>query len=279
VEAAYYRQVNLSVYCPPNAPPGNFSVLNVSAHPDATGTRKSFLEFTTVAGFVRVSKLPSEPAEKIAIPTLGQNGPTSASFTVSLSNLVNFTGQSVTNMSVSVSNISDGPGWSAYPDENFTIEVPYGNPVTFDFSVWPPDGAGLGQKAVYNITAADASNSSRTSSLLLTVTMGQEYRVNASANITELTMMRGENASVGILLNNTGNGPDLFGHTAQASTGLLVDFPAENVAIGSHNETVINITVYAASDAEPGLLSVQVSFYSVDYPSAKATVILNVNVS
>jgi uncharacterized membrane protein len=277
VEAAYYRQLNLSVGCPPDAPAGNFSILNVSAHPDAGGTKKSFLDFRTIAGFVKVSKLASESAEKYALPPAGQKGAPTANFTVTISNLANITGPS--EMNVYICNNSLEPGWSAYPDGNFTIEVPHGHPVSFDFSVWPPEGATIIQNATYNITAEWSSNSSRSSTLLLSVIMGRVYKVEAGFNISELTIARGENATAGVWLNNTGNGPDVYGHTAQASPGLLVEFPQENVALDSHNKTAFDITIYSAADAISGLLSVKVTFYSLDSPLATATIDLNVNLT
>jgi membrane-associated protease RseP (regulator of RpoE activity) len=273
VEAAYYRQLNISVKCPPDTPPGNISILNLSAHADGGG-KKSFLEFRTVAGFVRVSKLPSEPGEKFAFPPAGQKGVPSANFTVTVTNLANVTGS--TNMTISITNTSGEPGWSAYPDGNFSIEVPFGNPVSFDFSVRPPLGTLWGHGAVYNITAALASNSSRSSSLVLGVTMGHIFGVAAGSNVSELTLERGHNASAGIILNNTGNGPDVFGHTSQASSGLLVEFPSETVAVDVNNGTTFEIDILAAQEAIPGLLSVQVSFYSLDYPAVVDTIIFTI---
>jgi uncharacterized membrane protein len=263
------------VTCPPGTPSGNISVANVSARPDAQGARKSYIEITTVAGFVRVSKGPSEPAEKFAFPPPGQKGPPFANFTVTIANLENATARSAIN--ISITNDSGQQGWSAYPDGNFSLEVAHGRPVTFDFSVWPPEGLGIWLNATYDITATFASNSSRTDSLHLTVTMGQIYRLNTSSDVSELTVARGQNATAEIVLNNTGNGPDVIEHTSQVSSGLLVSLPAEMVALESHCATSFNITIYAAADAVPGLLSVQVTFYSRDYPSTAATVAIRVN--
>jgi membrane-associated protease RseP (regulator of RpoE activity) len=275
VDAAGYRQLNLSIGCPPDVPPGNFSILNLSARPAADGAKKSFLEFRTVAGFVRVSRSAGEPAEKYALPPVGQKGAPMANFTVTVSNLANRTGPSDWDMRIT--NTSLQPGWSAYPDGNFSIGVPYGRPVSFDFSVWPPPDALMSLNVTYNITVMSASNSSRSHHLVLTVTMGQVFGVGAGFNTTELTMGRGENATVEVFLNNTGNGPDTFGHTALASPGLLLDFPQESVVLGGRAGTTFNMTIYSAADAVPGLLSVQVSFYSIEYRPAVATVTINVN--
>jgi hypothetical protein len=57
---------------------------------------------------------------------------------------------------------------------------------------------------------------------------------------------------------------------------LLVEFPSETVAIDVNNVTTFEINILAAQDAIPGLLSVQVSFYSLDYPAAFDTVILTI---
>ena len=277
VEAGYFRQLNLSVTCPPGTPAGNISVVNISAHPDAPGAKRTFLDFTTVAGFVRVSKKPSEPDEKFAFPPAGQKGAPYANFTVTIANLVNATAQSA--MNISITNESGEQGWSAYPDHNFSLDIPYGKPVTFDFSVWPPSDALLGRRAAYNITAAFASNLSRSCSLHLAVTMGHNFSVEAESNVSELTIARGQNATAGIWLENTGNGPDVFGHSSQASTGLLVVFPSDSVAVDSRNGTYIDISVFAAADAVPGLLSVQLTFYSIEYPSAAASVAIRINLT
>ncbi|MGQ9583498.1 MAG: site-2 protease family protein [Thermoplasmatota archaeon] len=271
VPASGYRELNLSVFVPEGAAPGNRSAVNVTAFPVKEATRKRHIELTTTAGFLRVS---ADGAVKFASPPPGQRGSPRAVFSLTIAYLENMTPPAHVNLSVEAA-----PGWGASPGGSFSIELSYGRPVSFELFVYNVSEAAAGERCTVVIRAEALGNASRSHELELTVLMSQLYSMEFFTQPLSLSIPRGGSGVVSLTLRNTGNGPDEFELWSAASPGLSVGgLPDSTGELGPGGVFNCSLTIAADAAATPGLLSVRLGASSTGRPAVLQSVVVGVAV-
>jgi len=104
------------------------------------------------------------------------------------------------------------------------------------------------------------------------------HSIGVGANLTEVTLGRGQNATVAVTVTNTGGEPETVNYTMLVPAGLGAVLPYGNLALGPGESATLSLTISAATNATVGPLSVVLMFSTMDAVPASASVTVLVNV-